>query len=179
MLQEHVKTTKTDKTFFFFAKEGWTWYRTKKLLIKVPFQSTTYRNKELCVDNNVWETIGDVCCPTCRNEKCVSLSTDRTTSFYGCKKCEACCHVWIFLLWTRKRQFCCLAVMVHIVLRERRVATTKKKNQLFFEEISPPITTKQIRTLIKKGKNFPLYSIIVATRHWLIQWTKTSLTFSF
>ena len=28
MLQEHVKTTKTDKTCFFFVKKRWTWYPT-------------------------------------------------------------------------------------------------------------------------------------------------------
>ena len=39
---------------------------------------------------------------------------------------------WILLLRTKNRQLCCLAVTVHIVLQERRVATTKKKNQLRF-----------------------------------------------
>ena len=57
----------------------------------MPFQSTKYRKKELCVDNI--KTIGDVYCPTCRNEKCVNLSTNKLTSFYDCKKCKACCHV--------------------------------------------------------------------------------------
>ena len=39
------------------------------------------------------ESIGDVYCPTCRNEKCVYISTNKTTSFYDCKKCKACCNV--------------------------------------------------------------------------------------
>ena len=38
----------------------------------------------------------------------------------------------IFLLGTKNWQICCLAVTVHIVLQERRVATTKKKNHLHF-----------------------------------------------
>ena len=63
----------------------------KQLLPNVPFQSTKYRKKELCVDNI--KTIGDVYCPSCRNEKCVYLSTNKTTSFYDCKKCKACCYV--------------------------------------------------------------------------------------
>ena len=63
----------------------------KQLFKKVPFQSTKYRKKELCVDNI--KTIGDVYCPTCRNEKCVYVSTNKTTSFYDCKKCKACCHL--------------------------------------------------------------------------------------
>ena len=65
----------------------------KQLLLNVPFQSTKYRKKELCVDNQVRETIGDVYCPPCRNEKCVYISTNKTTSFYDCIKCKACCNV--------------------------------------------------------------------------------------
>ena len=42
-----------------------------------------------CVDKEVRETIRDVYCPTCRNEKCVYISTNKTTSFYDCKKCKA------------------------------------------------------------------------------------------
>ena len=40
----------------------------KQRFINVPFQSTKYGKKEVCVDNKVQETIGDVYCPTCRNE---------------------------------------------------------------------------------------------------------------
>ena len=65
----------------------------KQLLLNVPFQSTNYRKKELCVDNKVRETIGDVYCLTYRPEKCVYISTNKTTSFYDCKKCKACCNV--------------------------------------------------------------------------------------
>ena len=36
----------------------------------------------------------------------------------------------IFLLRVKNQQLCCLAVMEHIALQERRVATTKKKNHL-------------------------------------------------
>ena len=32
-------------------------------------------------------------CPTCRNEKCVHISTRKTSSINDCKKCKACCHV--------------------------------------------------------------------------------------
>ena len=65
----------------------------KQLFLNVPFQSTKYRKKELSVDDKIRETIGDVYCPTCRNEKCVYISTNQTTSFYDCKKCKARCHV--------------------------------------------------------------------------------------
>ena len=65
----------------------------KQLLLNVPFQSIKYRKKELCVDNKEREVIGDVYCPTCRNEGCVYISTKNTTSFYDCKRCKACFHV--------------------------------------------------------------------------------------
>ena len=55
----------------------------KQLFINVPLQSTKNGKKELCVDNNVGETIGDVYCPTC--PKCVYISTNKTTSFYDCE----------------------------------------------------------------------------------------------
>ena len=86
-LHEHVKTTKTDRTSFFYAKKM---SHDKQLFNKVPFQSTKYRKKELCVDKI--KTFGDVYYPTCRNEKCVYLSTNNTISCYDCKKCRACCH---------------------------------------------------------------------------------------
>ena len=45
----------------------------------------------MCADNI--KTIGDVYCPTCKNKKCVYISTNETNSFYDCKKCKASCHV--------------------------------------------------------------------------------------
>ena len=68
----------------------------KQLLFNLPFQSTENRKKELCVDKKVRETFGDVYCPTCRIEKFVYISTNKTTSSYDCKKCKACCHVLNF-----------------------------------------------------------------------------------
>ena len=67
----------------------------KHFLPNVPFETTKYRKKEMCVDKKVRETIGDVYCPTCRNAKCVYISTNKTTSFHDCKKCKTCCHVLI------------------------------------------------------------------------------------
>ena len=66
----------------------------KQNFINVPFQTTKNGKKGLCVDNKVRETIGDVYCLTFRNEKCVYLSTNKTTSFYDCKECKAC---WLVL----------------------------------------------------------------------------------
>ena len=63
----------------------------KQLLLNVPFQSNKNGKKEMCVD--IIKTIGDVYCPTCRNEKCVYISTNKMNSFYDCKKCKTCCNV--------------------------------------------------------------------------------------
>ena len=65
----------------------------KQLLLNVPFQSIKNRKKELYVDNKLREIVGDLYCPTCRTEKCFHISTNKTTSFYDCKKCKACCNV--------------------------------------------------------------------------------------
>ena len=88
-LQEHVNTTKTDKKRFFFATKRWIWYPTK-LLVIVAFPSSKYRKKELCGDNKIQETIGNLYCPTCRNEKCVYNWTNKPTSYCDCKKCKSC-----------------------------------------------------------------------------------------
>ena len=68
MLQEHVKTTKTDKARFFFAKRKMNLVTNEQLLPSVPFQSTKNKMKELCLHNKVQETIRDVYCPTCRKK---------------------------------------------------------------------------------------------------------------
>ena len=108
------------------------WGPNKQLLPNVPFESTKNRKKEMCVDNKVQETIGDVDCPTCKNEKCVYISTNKTTSFYDCKSAKPAATFLLFLLRSKNRQLCCFAVTVHIVLKERRVATTEKKSHLHF-----------------------------------------------
>ena len=89
-LQEHVKTTKIDKTCFFFAKKC---YPTNNCSIMSLFNQPNIEKKVLCVDNKVQEIIGVVYCPTCRIEKCIYISTNKATSFYDCKKRKACCHV--------------------------------------------------------------------------------------
>ena len=66
----------------------------KQLLLNVPFQSTKNSKKILRVDNREQETMGDVYCPACRNEKCVYISTNKMSGFYDGNKCTACCHVF-------------------------------------------------------------------------------------
>ena len=100
----------------------------EQLLLKVLFQSTKYRKKEVCVDNKIHKTIGDVYYPTCRNQKCVYISTNKTTTFYDCKKCQVCCQVLNFPFKDQKpiiMSFGGDGTHCHIVVQERRVATTK------------------------------------------------------
>ena len=126
------KDNKNRQNTFFLCQKKMNLLPNKQLLLYVPFQSTKYRKKELCGDNKVQKTIGDVYCPTCRNEKCVYISTNKTTSFYDCKKCKACCNVLNIPFKDQNRRICCLVVTVPIVLHEKRVATTKRKNHLHF-----------------------------------------------
>ena len=92
-LQEHVKTTKTDKTRFFFARKRWTWYPTNNYYLMPLFNQPNMERKNCASTTRYERQGGDVYCPTCRNERCVYISTNETTSFYDCKKCKACCNV--------------------------------------------------------------------------------------
>ena len=47
----------------------------------------------MCVDNKLQKTIWDMYYPTCRYEKRVYISTEKTTSFFDCKKWNFCCNV--------------------------------------------------------------------------------------
>ena len=87
------KDDKNQKTRFFSAKKTMKLVPNRQLLLYVLFQQKIYRKKDLCADNKVQETIGYVYCPTYRNETCVYISTNKTTSFHDCKKCKACCNV--------------------------------------------------------------------------------------
>ena len=114
----------------------------KRLFNKVPFQSTKNRKKELCVDNRIRETIGDVYCPTCKNEKCVYISNNQMNSFYDCKKCKARCHVFNIPFKDQKPTIKMFGGDGTPCLHESRL----REAISIFEENSPPITTKHIRT---------------------------------
>ena len=89
----------------------------KQLFNKVPYQSTKYRKKEVCVDNI--KSIGDGYCPTCRNEKCVYISTNKRLVSTTVKIAKTAATFFIFLLRTKNRHFFCLVVTVHIVYTSR------------------------------------------------------------
>ena len=66
------KDNKTGKPCLIFAEKR-NLVPNKQLLLNVPLESSKHREKGLCVDNKVKETIGDVFCRTCRNDKCVYI----------------------------------------------------------------------------------------------------------
>ena len=125
----------------------------KHLFNKAPFQSTKYRRKELCMDV---KTIGVVYCPKCRNEKCVYLLTNKTTSSYDCKKCKACCNVLNIPLKDQK-----LTIMlfggdvIHCFAKRSSYDYEKEKPSPFLKKIlrqSQPTTSKREP---KKEKSSP------------------------
>ena len=114
----------------------------RQLLHNVPFQSTKYEKKELCVDNKVQEIIGDVYCPTCRNEKCVYNSTNKMSSFYDCKKCKTCCHVLNIPFKDEKATILLFGGFIALQKNESRL----RKTIFIFKQNSRPITSKHFRT---------------------------------
>ena len=66
------------------------------------FNQPSIERKKICVNIKVRETIADVYFPTCKNEKCVYISTNKMNSFYDCKKCKACWNVMNFLFTDQK-----------------------------------------------------------------------------
>ena len=114
----------------------------KQLLLNAPFQSIKYRKNEMCVDNI--KTNGDVYCPICRNEKCVYISTKKLNSFFDCKKCKACSNVLNIRFKDQTPTIVLFGGDGTHCLPELRLR--KRKAISIFEEISPPITTKHIRT---------------------------------
>ena len=145
----------------------------KQLFNKVPFQSTKYRKKELCVDNI--KTIGDVYCRTYRNEKCVYVSTNKTTSFYDCKKCKACCDVLNIPFRDQKPTIMLFGGDGTHCFAKKCCRDYEKEKHLFFAEMSPPVTTKDIRTWTKKRQIKSKYGINVSVSYWMIIWATFSI----
>ena len=132
MLQEHVKTTKTDKTRFFFARKRWTWYPTNNCYSMSHFNQPNIERK-----NFVWITkykrlLEMFIVQHVGTKNVFTLQLIKRLVSTTVKSAKPAVTFWIFLLRTKNRQLCCLAVTVHIALQERRVATTKKKSHLHF-----------------------------------------------
>ena len=118
----------------------------KQILLNAPFQSTNYRKKELWWKTR-YERLSDIC--IVQHVEMTSVFTfqpiKRLVST-TVKSPKPAATFRIFLLRTKNRQLCCLAVTVHIIFQERRVAATKKKKPFpFLQKIlhqSQPSTCK-------------------------------------
>ena len=60
MLQEHVRTTQTDKARFFFAKKRWTWYPTNIYYFMSHFNQPNIERKN-CVWTTKYEKLSEMC----------------------------------------------------------------------------------------------------------------------
>ena len=131
-LQKHVKITSSDKTRycfankavpgetarnFFFAKKM-SLLPDQQMLINVPIQSTKCSKEEmfnLYVDSKV--CIGGVYCPTCKNEKCVYISTNLVSTTV--RSAQPAVRCLILLSRNKSQHWPNLVEMVHNVLKKR------------------------------------------------------------
>ena len=128
----------------------------KQSLLNVPFQPTKCRKKELCMDNKIQETTGVVHCPTSRNEKCAYVSTNETTSFYDCKKCEGCCHVLNFPFKDHKPTIKSFGGDVtHCFARKTSRVYEKEKSSPFLKKFLRPSQPRTSELEPKKDKSSP------------------------
>ena len=178
MLQENVKTTKTAKTRFFLAKKRWTWYPTQNCWLMPHFYQPNIERKN-CVWTTKYNRLLEVF--IFRHVELKNVFTFQPIKLVSTtvKSAKPAATFWIFVLRTKNRQLCCLAEMVHIVLQERRVATTKKKNHLHFWRNFSANHNQAHPDLNQKNRSFSIYGVIVSTTHWSIELTKTSFTLSF
>ena len=141
-----------------------------------PISINQIYKKELCVDNKVQETIGDVYCPTCTNEKCGYISTNKTTSFYDCKKCKACCHVLNFPFKDQK-----LTIMLfgsdgtHCFARRTSRDYEKEKPSPFLKKFLRQSDPSTSELEPEKSRSYFIHGMVVSTPHWLTQLTKLQL----
>ena len=124
MLQVHVKTTKTDKTRFFFARKKMNSVPNKQVLPNVPFQST--KKKKNCVWTTKYKKQLEICFVQDVEMKSVfTFQPIKRLVFTTVKSAKPAATFWIFHSRTKNLQSCYL---VHNILHEKRVATTKKNH---------------------------------------------------
>ena len=103
----------------------------KQLLLDVPFPTTKYR--ENCVRTTKYKRLLEMCFVQHVEMKSVfTFQPIKRLDSRTARSAKPAVTFSIFLSKGKNQQLCCLAVMVHIVLQERRVATTKKKSRRQF-----------------------------------------------
>ena len=173
MLPEHVRTTKTDKTRFFFVKKRCTCYATNNFSLKSHFNQWN-KGRKKCVWSTKYKRQLEICIVQHLEMKSVfTLQPIKPLVSTTVKSAKPAAAIWVFLLRTKNSQLCCLAVMVYIALQERRMVVTKKKSPLHFWQNFATNHNRARPNLSQKGKNHSFYGIFLSTPHWLIQLTKT------
>ena len=91
------------------------------------------------------------------------FSTKRRALSTTVRSAEPAAMYWTLPLRTINRQSCCLAVVVHFTLQERRVATTKKSHFHSWENYSANHNQAQLNLSKKKQTSFFFWHICVDT----------------
>ena len=113
MLQEHVKTTQTDKIRFFVARKRWTWYPTNNYYLMSHFNQPNIERKN-CVWTTKYERLSEMCIVQHVEMKRVfTLPPMKRLASTTVKSAKPAATFWIFLLRSKNRQLCCLAVTVN------------------------------------------------------------------
>ena len=85
---------------------------------------------------SIEDVIGDVYCPTIPTEKCVYLSTNKTSSFLTLKSAKPALACWMFLLWDEKATIMLIGVdRTHCFLSKTSRDYGKREPTPFFKEI--------------------------------------------
>ena len=126
------KDDKNRKNTFFLCQKRWSWYPTNNYYLMSHFNQPNIGRR-----NSVWTTNNERL-----SEMCIVQHVEMKSEFTfqpikrlvstTVKSAKLAAMFGIFLLRTKNRQLCCLAVTVHIVLQERQIETTKKENHLHF-----------------------------------------------
>ena len=152
-LQEHVETTKTDKTRFSFDKKM-NLLVEQQLFNNVPFQSTKWKKKEMCVDKKLQQNNGDVYCWTCRIENFFKFQPIKRQIFRTAKSAKPAVIIWVVLSFTKINNYVFCWQWHTLFCQNDETWLQKWKTISFSEEISPQITINDTRTWNTKGKFF-------------------------
>ena len=114
------------------------------------FSERIYNFEE--TQKSIQDIIGDVYCQTSPNEKCLCLSTNKTSRFDDCKNCNACSHVLVIHFEGVKSTFMffggdcthCFARKTSCDYEKRSPSTVAKKFMRQLQSTTPePVPKKQ------------------------------------
>ena len=102
MLQEHVKTTKTDKTRFFFARKRWTWYATNNYYLMSHSNQPNVEGRN-CVWTTKYERLSEMCIAQHVEMKSVfTFQPIKRLVFSTVNSAKPAATFWVFLFCDQK-----------------------------------------------------------------------------